>query len=62
MPKKFTLKPIEAELKTIRSALEKLLPSAPPSKKKALKSEIKKLTKLIKAVPAACKKYSIDPA
>ena len=59
MAKKFTLKPIEKQLKDIRSALEKKSKKVPPHKKKALAAEIKKLSKLIKEVPGACTKYDI---
>lgn len=60
MPKKFSLKPIETELKQIRAALEKEIPTATPAKKKKLlKGQHKKMTKLILELKKVCKGYDV---
>jgi Asp-tRNA(Asn)/Glu-tRNA(Gln) amidotransferase C subunit len=56
MPKKFSLLPVEIELKQILAKLKaeaKL--KLTPKQKQQLAKDIKKLTKLIKTIPPVCK-------
>ena len=58
MPK-ISLKPVEAQLKKIRNALETESLTATAKKKKVLKGEIKKLDKVIAVLPKICKSYDV---
>lgn len=58
MPK-ISLKPVEAQLKKIRTELETESMTATAKKKKALKGKIKKLDKVIAVLPNICKKHDV---
>ena len=55
MPKKLSLKPIEAQLKKIQAELELRSKKAKGTKQLEIKKEIKKIEALIVKVPPACK-------
>jgi hypothetical protein len=59
MAKKLSLKPVEAELKSIREKLVAESKTASKARKKVLQGEIEKINNIIAAVPPACRRYSV---
>ena len=57
--KKYTLKPIEAELKQIRKRLQEDCEMATGEKKKSLCAEVKKMDKLLALLVVTCKHHTM---